>query len=97
VVVEKDEPGVQPGDHQVLVVARIADDGGAIARPREVFEDAARFDLEVGVVGRVVEPWGASRPLAVQGVDVERGRARVRRARWLGRNAQFRVVSKVMS
>ena len=82
---------MQPGDHQVLVVARVGDDRGV--RPssaRQVLEQAAELDPQLVAVGRVVELRARDRALAVDGVEVERRRARVRRVSRLGRHAQRR-------
>jgi hypothetical protein len=89
VVVKEEEPGVQPGDDQVLVVARIADGGAPVAAPRQVLEGAPEADLELGGVGRVVELGGAARPCAVDRVEVERRRARVPNARGLSGHAEL--------
>jgi hypothetical protein len=37
-VVEEDESAVQPGDDQVLVIARIGNDRGAVRQARQVLE-----------------------------------------------------------
>ena len=46
---------MQPRDDQVLVVARVADDRRAVRAARQVLEEAAALELELDVVGRVVE------------------------------------------
>ena len=54
-VVEGGEGAMQPGDDEVLVVARVADDRRAVRAAREILEEAAAFELELDVVGWVVE------------------------------------------
>ena len=54
-VVEGREGAMHPGDDQVLVVARVADDRRAVRAAGQVLEQAAAFELELDVVGWVVE------------------------------------------
>ena len=71
-------------DHQVLVVARIADQRGAVRIAREVLELAARLDNEVqAVIG--VQVRGFAGPTAIHAVEVEPGGTQIRAAsnvRW---------------
>ena len=60
------------------------------ASPRQVLEQAARADPQLRPVGRVVELRARDRAAAVDRVEVERRRPRVRRRRRLGRHAQRR-------
>jgi hypothetical protein len=53
--VREQERGVQPGDDEVLVVARVGDDGGPVAGARQVLEEPTGLDTELGPVGRLVE------------------------------------------
>ena len=60
-VVKFDERALQPGDHHVLVVPRIADNRGAVAHPRQIFEPARLIwvntpglDPQLRGIGRVV-------------------------------------------
>ena len=77
VVVEEQERAMQPGDDHVLVVARIADDRGAVGAARQILEDAAALDLELDVVAGVVELLLRDRAGAVDRVEVERRSAEV--------------------
>ena len=79
-VVEEQERAVEPGEDQVLVVARVADDRGAVGAARQVLEQAAALDLELDVVGGVVQLLLGDRARPVDRVEVERGRAEVARA-----------------
>ncbi len=74
-VVEEQESGVQAGDDDVLVVARVDDDRRVVALARQVLVQAAALDpeLDAGVELRR-EP----RPAAIDGIEIEGGRTRVR-------------------
>jgi hypothetical protein len=102
--VEQDERGLQPGDDEVLVVTRVGDVGGAVTVTRQVLEEAAAGDLELGralaaasIDGHVELEIG-QRPAAVHRVEVERRRARVgrvlgfRRLAEAGRQVERHVV-----
>ena len=54
-VVEQQERGVEPGDHQVLVVARVGDDRSPRGVTRQVLELAAVLYSEFRAVLRVVQ------------------------------------------
>ena len=85
-VVEQDVAAVQAGDHHVLVVAGVAEQGGvgavAVLDPRYVFVHPAAADLQlradrpVGVLDVEVRApaWAA----AEDGVEIQGGRAGVR-------------------
>ena len=87
VVVEEQERAVQPGDDQVLVVARIADDRGPSARRGRSSNSAAALDLELDRGRRVVQLLLGDRAGAVDRVEVERRRAGLRRILGVGRAA----------
>jgi hypothetical protein len=54
--VEEDEGTLQPGDDQVLVVARVGDDRGAVRQAGQVLEEPAGPDQHLGrIVRHVVE------------------------------------------
>jgi hypothetical protein len=86
--VEQQDRGVQSGEHQVLVVARIGDDRRVVRLPRQILEKTAALDAEFVTVGRVVERWGAGRAAAVDGVEIESGRPRVARRGRLQRDRE---------
>ena len=90
-VVEEEERAVERRDDQVLVVARIADDRPAVRAARQVLVDAAALDLELDVVGGVVQLLLRHRARAVDRVEVERGRAEVARALGSGRAPERRA------
>jgi tetratricopeptide (TPR) repeat protein len=52
VVVEEDGGALQARDHHGLVVTRVGDDCSVrpVARPRQILEDAARVDAELGAI-----------------------------------------------
>ena len=54
-VVREQHRGLQAGDHDVLVVPRVGDDGAAIRLAGQVLEDAAALDTELGAVRLLVE------------------------------------------
>jgi hypothetical protein len=91
-IVEEDERAVEPGDHQVLVVARIRDDCRArpVVRSWQVLECAAVTNPQLRRIGGVVELGTAFGTGAVHGVEIERRRAGVRGGPRLGRNAETR-------
>ena len=63
----------------------------AVGPARQVLEQAAALDLELDVVGRVVQLLLGDRPGAVDRVEVERRRAEVARRLRFGRLAEPRV------
>ena len=75
---------MQAGDDHVLVVARIADDRGAVGAPRQVLEQAAALDLQLDVVAGVVQLLLGDGAGAVDRVEVERRRAEVARVLRVG-------------
>ena len=91
VVVEAQESAVHSRDDQVLVVARVADDGGAVRAARQVLEEAAALDLQLDVVDGVVELLLGDGPGAIHGVEVERRRAEVAGLLGIGRLRQPRA------
>ena len=90
-VVEQQERGVQPGEHQVLVVARVADDRHAFGIARQILEwpDAADLELDPGAL-EAVQMGRPPRPAEVDRVEVERRRTGVRRVLGIGLLAQRR-------
>ena len=81
-VMEEEEGSMEAGDHQVLIVARVGNEGAPVRAAGQVFEEAAELDLELGCVARlhaliqlIVRP----RPPAIDGVKVEGRRAGVDR------------------
>jgi hypothetical protein len=83
-VVEEQEGAVEPGDDQVLVVARIADDRGAVGAARQILEGAAAFDRELDAVIGVVQLLLRDGAGAVDRVEVERRCAEVAGVRGIG-------------
>jgi hypothetical protein len=53
--VEQDERALEPGDDHVLVVPRISDDRGSVARAREVLERPSALDPQLRPIVRHVE------------------------------------------
>ena len=90
VVVEQDEGRLQTGDHHVLVVARVSDDGAAVRVTRHVFEQSPALDPQLGrtltacprngLVELRIREW----PVAIDGVEVEPWIAGVGRVRGFG-------------
>ena len=89
-VVEQEEGAVQAGEDHVLVVSGIARERTHVRGPREVLEEAARLDLELRAIGRVVQVRGADRAAPVDGVEVERRGASVGRLERVARLPQPR-------
>ena len=94
-VVEQQERGVEAGDHQVLVVARIGDDGGQrVGVARQVLEPPPVTNRELGrsVAAAPVEPHielrCLVRPAAIDRIEIEGRRARVGRVARLRRPTQ---------
>ncbi len=88
-VVKEDERRLQARDHQVLVVSRVGDDGGPVRVPRQILEETSVLDTELRgkaspPSGSVVEHGIGNGPAAVNGIEIDRRRAGVRRVQRLG-------------
>src|SRR5215813_7336911 len=90
-VMEEEKGSMEAGDHQVLIVTRVGNDGGPVRAAGQVFEEAAVLNLELGCVATLhvlIQLTIFARPPAINGVKVEGRRAgvgRVPRIRWLAK------------
>ena len=99
-VMEEEKGSMEAGEHQVLIVARVGNDGGAVLAAGQVFEEATALDLEFGCVAplhALIQRTIFARPPAIDGVKVEGRRTGV--GRFLRRvgSPSREVKSKVMS
>ena len=89
-VVEFHDGRMEPGEHEVFVVARIAEDGRARGGARQILEEPAALESELGAVVGVVQLRVLHGTAAVHRVEVERRGAGVRGAFRTRRHAELR-------
>ncbi len=88
---EQQKGRVQAGDHEIFVVALVADEGRVIERvPRQILEQPPALDLEFGLVVGVGQFRSAVRPSGINRVEIEVGRPAIGRSNWLAGKAQSR-------
>jgi hypothetical protein len=72
---------VQSGYYKILVIARITDKSGLRCRiARQIFKQAAAFNLELDRICTFVKLRSRSRAARVNGIQIKKGRATKKRA-----------------
>jgi hypothetical protein len=87
---EEEEGGMEASEHEVLIIARVGNEGGTLRGAGQVFEEAPEADLERGGMAALerIQIRIGVRPPTIDGVQVEGGCARVDRILRRRRHAQ---------